>query len=111
MRMETKLAAAYIDRSLSDDSTVTMDTQVCTSQIGRGQIMAISGGRVLRTDQGVYLPVGRGYWVAVQLAADDTYVVTRVLYRQKTGKVKQQWRNVYAEQLGEVAYAASLFDN
>lgn len=111
MNMATKIVAAKIDASRPDDTYRVMDPGVCAAQIGRMNIGAISGGRVAHTPEGVYLPVARGYWVTVHLSQDDTYIVRRVFYRSGVGKVKEEWRDVYAEQLGEVAYAASLFDN
>jgi hypothetical protein len=111
MNVQTKIAAAYIDQTRPEDSYSKMDPVACVSQIGKMNVAAISGGRVCHTDYGVYLPVSRGYWVSVHLASDDTYIVRRVIYRNHTGKVKEEWRNVYADMVGEIAYQASLFDN
>lgn len=85
-------------------------------QIGRGNLMAISGGRVELLSNGIELPVGRGYRVIVQLdPSSDTYVVTREYHKRVRGVQSVyrhgQRREVYADQLGETAYVASCFSS
>ena len=87
------------------------DTQQTIEQIGRMNIMAISGLRVLRRETGVTLPVGNGYSVTVDLDWDDTYVVRRVFKRGAKVWIKGEQRNVYCDEVGEVAYRASCFRN
>ena len=61
------------------------DVQQMVEQIGRMNLMAISGFRVTRRETGVTLPVGAGYSVTVDLDWDDTYVVRRVFKRRCPG--------------------------
>ena len=90
--------------------------RVLLDQIGTGNVMAISGlrvGRVIaRRDgeafiAGVVLPVANGWAVHVVLAADDTYTVRRTF----RNVARREWVGVYAENVGEIAYRASLYDN
>jgi hypothetical protein len=87
------------------------DNAVLVAQIGRGNILAISGGRVLRRPTGVTLPVSNGYSVTVDLNWDDTYVVKRLFTRSGRVWVKGERRDVYCDDVGEVAYRASCFRN
>jgi hypothetical protein len=87
------------------------DTSQVVAQIGRGNIMAISGLRVNRRPTGITLPVGSGYSVTVDLDFDDTYVVRRVFKRGERTWIKGEQRNVYCDDVGEVAYRASCFRN
>jgi hypothetical protein len=85
------------------------------AQIGIGNILAISGGRIrsVINDDGatirVELPVSNGYRVAIELALDDTYTVSREFVR--AGKVFQKGtiKDVYFYEVGEVAYRASCY--
>lgn len=89
--------------------------RVLLDQIGTGNVMAISGLRVglviSESDggviSGVVLPVAKGWAVHVVLAADDTYTVRRTF----RNVVRREWVGVYAENVGEIAYLASLYDN
>lgn len=85
------------------------DVQQTVVQIGRMNILAISGGRIERRDTGVTLKVGAGYSVTVDLDWDDTYVVRRTFKRGAKVWIKGEQRNVYADEVGEVAYRASSF--
>ena len=87
------------------------NTYELCAQIGRMNILAISGGRVLRRSTGVTLPVHYGYSVTVDLAANDTYTVRRVFRRGNRSWIKGEVEGVYCEQVGEVAYRASCFQN
>jgi len=85
-------------------------------QIGRGNVFAISGGRVevWRTNDGkacrsITLPVSNGYSVEVYLAWDDTWTVTRQFKRKGQYINKRIIEGVYPENVGEVAYQASCF--
>lgn len=78
-------------------------------QIGGGNLMAISGGRVIPLPDGIELPVSNGYSVQVRLAGDDTYTVRRVFTRAGKETVKGERTGVYAEQVSQAAYYASCF--
>lgn len=85
------------------------DTDQTIAQIGRMNILSISGGRITRRPTGITLPVSNGYTVTVDLAADDTYTVRRVLTRGAKQWIKGERTNVYCEEVGEVAYRAGMF--
>lgn len=79
-------------------------------QIGRMNVLAISGGRVVALPDGVELPVGSGYRIRVRLTPMDEYTVERVFVRagQEFSKgIKDAW----AGNVGSVAYYASCFRN
>jgi hypothetical protein len=79
------------------------------AQIGVGNVLAISGGRVQVRPTGITLPVRYGYAVTVDLNADDTYVVRRILKRGDRVWVKGELTDVYCDRVGEVAYKASCY--
>jgi hypothetical protein len=85
------------------------DTTETVAQIGRMNILAISGGRVLRRESGITLPVGNGYSVTVDLNWDDTYIVRRVFKRGTKVWIKGEVTDVYAYEVGEWAYRASCY--
>lgn len=87
------------------------DAQTLVAQIGRMNILAISGGRIERRDSGITLRVGAGYSVTVDLDWNDTYVVRRVFKRGAKTWIKGEQRNVYCDEVGESAYRASCFRN
>ena len=87
------------------------DATVLLAQIGRMNVLCISGGRVERRKTGVTLPVGAGYRVTVDLDASDTYTVRRVFKRGDRTWIKGEAIMVYAEEVGETAYRASCFRN
>lgn len=91
-------------------------------QIGRMNVLAISGGRVgIWKPEGetveVELPVSSGYLVRITLAWNDTYTVERILRRRPKGKTAKETKvlgrvtGVYCDQVGEVAYYASCYKN
>jgi hypothetical protein len=93
---------------------------VLLDQIGRMNVLAISGGRVgVWKPQGktveVELPVSSGYLVRITLGWNDTYTVERVLRRRpkgqsaKVSKVLGRMEGVFCDQVGEVAYYASCY--
>jgi len=86
-----------------------MNAEACVDQIGRMNVAAISGGRVISSDNAIVMPVSSGYHVVVSLDANDTYTVRRVYTRKGKATVKAEWVNVYCDMVGEVAYAASCF--
>ena len=93
------------------------DEDVLIDQIGRMNVLAISGGRVgvVKNNEGetieVELPCGAGYRVSIILAWDDTYTVTRQFVRKGTVFQKGTVEGVYCDQVGEIAYQASCFRN
>lgn len=78
-------------------------------QIGSRNIMAISGGRITATENGIELPVSNGYRVRVDLDPSDTYTVTRVLKRGAKAFVKGKRSGIYCDQVAETAYRAGMF--
>lgn len=96
---------------MTTETFIRCDTDTLLAQIGRMNVLAISGGRVLRRDTGVTLPVGCGYTVTVDLTAGDDYVVRRVFTRGGKASVKGEQTRVYCDEVGEAAYRASCFRN
>lgn len=90
-------------------TTRTQDTATTLGQIGRGNVLAISGGRAHLAGGTLVLPVAHGYRVEVDLAANDTYTVRRVFVRGARRFVKGERTDVYCDELGEVAYRASCY--
>ena len=88
-----------------------IDAAVLKQQIGLGNLLAISGGRIKAFKSTVFLPVARGYYVAITLTAADDYTVSRIFVRAGKVSVKETFEGVYAENVGGVAYRASLFEN
>ena len=80
-------------------------------QIGHMNLLSISGGRVLRRETGVTLPVGSGYRVTVDLAGNDTYTVRRIFVRGAKSWIKGEETEVYCDQVAGSAYRASCFVN
>lgn len=99
------------------DGFSPMDTSETVAQIGRMNLLAISGGRVqgLHNSEnetvGIRLPVHFGYRVDVLLAGNDTYTVRRVFARAGKEWVKGEQAGVCCDELGGVAYVASCYGN
>lgn len=93
----------------TEEATQVANTIV--EQIGRMNILAISGGRGIATREGgLILPVGNGYKVTVDLDfASDTYTVRRIFVRGAKTFIKGELTNVYCDEVGEIAYQASCF--
>ena len=98
------------------------DEDTLVNQIGRMNILAISGGRIgVWKPNGecleVELPVSSGYLVRITLAASDLYTVERILRRRPKGQTAKQDKvlgrmdGIYADQVGEIAYLASCYKN
>lgn len=85
--------------------------QAVLQQISKMDLLAISGGRATIGYQGVILPVANGYYVTVTLDASDTYTVRRVYKRGDKVWTKGEIRDVYADQISEVAYRASCYED
>ena len=86
-----------------------MDAKTLLHQIGRGNVLAISGGRYTVVGETLVLPIRYGYKVEIDLAANDTYTVRRVFVRGAQRFVKGEQTDVYADEVGEVAYRASCY--
>jgi hypothetical protein len=90
-------------------SGVKMDSKTLMNQIGMMNVLSVSGGRALRFGESVIFPVAHGYHVCVSLEADDTYTVRRVYVRNGV-TIKKEISYVFADNIGEVVYRASLND-
>lgn len=88
---------------MEQDMTTTL------SQIGRMNLLAISGGRAIMEGDTLVLPVGSGYRVEIDLDPSDTYTVRRVFTRGGQRWVKGEQTYVYCGDVGEVAYRASCY--
>lgn len=89
-----------------------MDITTTLNQIGRMNVLAISGGRVRQDGDTLVLPVGHGYSVEVDLdLGSDTYTVRRMFRRGDKAFPKGERTYVYCDELGEVAYQASCYNN
>ena len=94
-----------------------MEPSQTIAQIGKMNILGISGGRVERLNNsngetvGIRLPVSKGYAVNVLLHPNDTYTVQRTYTRSGTTTVKGQEDGVYADQIGDAAYRAGMYVN
>lgn len=102
-------AACDAEAAATDFADCDVDTLI--AQLGRRNVLAISGGRVLVRRSGVSLPVSSGYTVTVDLAGNDTYTVRRTFTRAGQTWIKGERAGVYCEQVGEVAYDASCYKN
>ena len=81
-------------------------------QIGRMNVLAISGGRAILSEGRLVLPVAKGYRVEVEYdAVPDAYTVRRVFVRGGKRFVKGEVDHVYAPEVGEAAYRASCYED
>lgn len=92
-----------------DTTFITNDAATLVAQIGRMNILGISGGRITYRSTGITLPVAHGYRVTVDLNADDTYTCRRVFTRGTKTWIKKEWAGVHADQIGDIAYQASCY--
>lgn len=86
-----------------------VDSAEIIEQVGRNNLLAISGGRVIHRKTGVTLPVSNGYSVTIDLAWNDTYTVRRIFTRSGKATIKAQLVDVYCFDLSDVAYYGSCF--
>ena len=96
------------------------DISQTNAQVGRMNILAISGGRIIPLKNakgetvGVAYPIDPTRRVEVLLDWDDTYIVKRVRYINK-GKeagsevVEEERSGIYCDYVGEVAYSLSCW--
>lgn len=91
----------------------TEQAKTLTDQIGRTMVLVISGGRKhLNAVGSLVLKVSHGYSVEIDYnEGSDTYTVRRVFTRGTKRWIKGEISNVYCDQVGEVAYRASCFDD
>lgn len=87
------------------------NAQTLIEQIGRRNVLAISGGRVQVRETGITLPVHQGYKVEIDLAANDSYTVRRTFTRGNKTWVKGVRTDIYCTEVGEMAYQASCYVN
>lgn len=89
-------------------------------QVGQWNVLAISGGRLLRIKNeqgetvGLRLPVNGTRRVDIVLNWDDTYIVRRIRTVVRGANrgdevVEFEQSNVYCDEVGEVAYSASCW--
>jgi len=96
------------------DEPSEFNTRETLSQIGRGNLGAISGGRTKMRGNEMVLPVNKDQQVIVGYngGADTYYVRAEKIINSGKDKGKNrvlaQWNDVYAEDVGETAYNASL---
>lgn len=100
--------------ALYTDAEARQIAQTILDQIGRMNVLAISGGRrsYLQDDEGVevILPCGHGYEVRITyVAARDLYTVTRGYRRGLSYWIKGQMTDIGDTELGEVAYRAGMY--
>lgn len=89
---------------MAHDFSTTID------QIGRMNILAISGGRAVGIGETLVLPAGAGYSVEIDLdEGSDTYTVRRMFRRGGKAFPKGEQTHVYCDEVGEVAYRASCY--
>jgi hypothetical protein len=100
-------------RQLSTEEAFPSGREIIWEQL-RAQIgmnlLAISGGRWGREGVStIRLPAGAGFHVLVTLEVDDTYTVRRIFARGTKMFDHGVRRNVYCDEISEVAYFASCF--
>ena len=83
--------------------------QEIVRQIGRMNLLSISGGRVRPTTDGIELPVSNGFHVRITLTPMDTYTVERVFRRGGKEFIHGRVEDVYCDTLHEIAYRAGMF--
>jgi hypothetical protein len=108
MNLKNIIALKQFDE---DHKGGVINSRTLLEQIGRMNWLAISGGRYEVFNSTVFLPVAKGYWVAITLTGADDYTVNRITLRAGKVTVKETFEGVYAENIGEVAYRASCFEN
>lgn len=105
----TQTKGTLLDPATSSEGTRECDMHTLLSQIGRGNLLSISGGAVLPNSHGVILPVSNGYKVVIDLMANDTYRVRRIRITGLKVYLYGERTEVYCEEVGQVAYYASCF--
>ena len=88
---------------------IECDARTLVDQVSMMNIMAISGGRIIRRETGITLPIRYGYSGEIDLAGNDTYTVKRVYTKGLNRIIKGELAGVYCDEVGEVAYLASCY--
>lgn len=103
--------AGATSRVLSTEELFPAGRDLDWSQLRRQlgmNLLAISGGKALTAGaSSVVLPAGAGFQVIITLEADDTYTVRRAFKRGGKWFDHGVRRDVYCDQVAEVAYYAS----
>lgn len=107
--MNVKQARNIVAAAQVADEPHDMDPEVTAAQIGRMNLLAISGGRAVSSENALVLPVAAGYHVVISLGALDTYTVRRVFTRNGRAFIKAEWTDIYCDEIGETAYRASCY--
>ena len=91
------------------DTGRQLDAAQLLNQIGNPNLLAITGGRrgMQVGPSAIRLPVSNGYVVYITLEANDTYRVESVFERSGKRHVKWSATDVFAQDIGQVAYEAS----
>jgi len=91
------------------DTGRQLDAAQLLNQIGNPNLLAITGGRrgMQMGPSAIRLPVSNGFHVYVWLEANDTYRVESVFERSGKRHVKWCRTDVFAQDIGQVAYEAS----
>lgn len=106
MNLKNVIALKQFDE---DHKGAVINSRTLLEQIGRMNWLAISGGRYEVFNSTVFFPVSNGYRVAVTLTGADDYTVNRIMLRAGKLTVKRTYHGVYAENIGDVAYHASIY--
>ena len=99
--MKETTSSAEVIAAGADNNFTECNAAELLAQIGRMNVFAISGGRVIARRTGITLPVGCGYSVTVDLAGNDTYTVRRIFTRAGVVKVKGELTDVYCDESRE----------
>ena len=87
-----------------------LDISQLLGQIERMTLLAVSGGRWIRSGtSSVRFHCGAGFEVVVTLEADDTYTVRRLFRRSGKAFLHGERTGVHCEQVSEAVYYASCF--
>jgi hypothetical protein len=110
-QINIEMAQAEMAEEAKERGYRNADAKTIIQQIGKMNVLAISGGRVEVRKTGITLPVDKGYSVEIDLNGMDFYDVKRVYTRSGERKVKGIVTNVSDTEIGEMAYKASCFVN
>ena len=100
-------------RQLSTEEAFPPGREIDWAQLRRQlgmNLLAISGGRWAQEGAStIRLQAGAGFHVLITLECDDTYTVRRIFVRGSKMFDHGVRRNVYCDEVSEVAYFASCF--
>lgn len=107
---QTKHPEFDVETATANDLHMSPEmAQTIVQQIGRWNMMAISGGRAVRTTHTLILPVSNGFKVVVSVDPMDDYTVRRLFVRGTKVFDHGVAEHVGCERVSEVAYYASCF--